>query len=59
MLVKGMLVYSSGVAEGQPFIHYGAVCIKDGDDGQKERAQYGLYRVGKPMDYELIADIVR
>lgn len=47
MLVKGMLVYSSGVAEGQPFIHYGAVCIKDGDDGQKERAKIFGERIAK------------
>ncbi|KLU64143.1 flavodoxin [Desulfosporosinus acididurans] len=47
MLVKGMLVYSSGVAEGQPFIHYGAVCIKDGDDGQKERAKIFGERIAR------------
>ncbi|AFQ43898.1 flavodoxin family protein [Desulfosporosinus meridiei] len=47
MLVKGMLVYSSGVAEGQPFIHYGAVCIKDGDDGQKERAKVFGERIAR------------
>jgi NAD(P)H dehydrogenase (quinone) len=28
MLVKGMLVYSSGSAEGQPFIHLGPVVVK-------------------------------
>lgn len=47
MLVKGMLVYSSGAAEGQPFIHYGAVCIKDGDDGQKERAKIFGERIAR------------
>lgn len=47
MLVKGMLVYSSGAAEGQPFIHYGAVCIQDGDDGQKERAKIFGERIAK------------
>ncbi|AET67935.1 multimeric flavodoxin WrbA [Desulfosporosinus orientis DSM 765] len=47
MLVKGMLVYSSGVAEGQPFIHYGPVCIKDGDDGQKERAKIFGERIAR------------
>jgi 3-isopropylmalate/(R)-2-methylmalate dehydratase small subunit len=26
-----MLVYSGGTSWGQPFIHYGAVAIKDGD----------------------------
>ena len=39
LLVKGMLVYSSGAAEGQPYIHYGPVCIGEGDEGQKERAR--------------------
>lgn len=39
MLVKGMLVYSSGSAEGQPYIHYGVVCIKNGDSDQRERAK--------------------
>jgi NAD(P)H dehydrogenase (quinone) len=38
MLVKGMLVFSGGVSEGHPYTHFGAVCIKDGDDNQKERA---------------------
>ena len=47
LLVKGMLVYSSGVAEGQPFIHYGAVCIQDGDEGQKERARIFGERIAK------------
>jgi len=47
LLVKGMLVYSSGVAEGQPFIHYGPVCIKDGDEGQKERAMIFGERIAK------------
>ncbi|SJZ51317.1 flavodoxin family protein [Selenihalanaerobacter shriftii] len=39
MLVKGMLVYSVGSAEGKPFTHYGAVCIKEGDAEQQERAK--------------------
>jgi len=39
MLVKGMLVYSGGSAEGQPYTHYGIVCLKDGDEQQKERAR--------------------
>ena len=29
LLVKGMLVYSSGGALGQPFIHLGAVALRD------------------------------
>jgi NAD(P)H dehydrogenase (quinone) len=39
LLVHGMLIYSSGVSEGDPFTHFGAVCIKDGDEVQKERAR--------------------
>ncbi len=29
MMVKGMLVYSGGTANGQPFIHLGAVGLRD------------------------------
>jgi Multimeric flavodoxin WrbA len=47
LLVIGMLVYSSGVAEGQPFIHYGPVCIQEGDEGQKERARIFGERIAK------------
>lgn len=39
LLVSGMLVYTPGVAAGAPYLHYGAVAIKDGDDFQKERAR--------------------
>jgi NAD(P)H dehydrogenase (quinone) len=39
LLVLGMLVYSGGTSWGQPFTHYGAVAIKDGDDAQRERAR--------------------
>jgi NAD(P)H dehydrogenase (quinone) len=34
MLVRGMLIYSGGIAEGQPFLHFGAVST---------RAPEGLY----------------
>lgn len=47
LLVKGMLIYASGAAEGQPFIHYGVVCIQDGDEGQKERARIFGQRIAK------------
>lgn len=47
MLVKGMLVYSSGSAEGQPFTHLGAVCIQDGDEEQKQRVQIFTKRIAK------------
>ena len=47
LLVKGMLVYSSGAAEGQPFIHYGPVCIQDGDKDQQARARIFGERIGR------------
>ncbi len=47
LLVKGMLLYSSGAAEGHPFVHYGPVCIKDGDEGQQERAKVFGQRIAK------------
>ncbi len=37
MLVKGMLVYSSGSASGQPFIHLGAVALKENFEQSKEQ----------------------
>ena len=39
MLVRGMVVYSAGASEGQPFTHFGAVAIKDGDEWQRDRAE--------------------
>src|SRR6056297_1721538 len=47
LLVKGMLVYSVGVSEGNPYTHFGAVCIKDGDESQKERARLFGERIVK------------
>ncbi len=47
LLVKGMLVYSAGAAEGQPFTHYGAVCIQGGDDSQQERAKIFGERIAR------------
>lgn len=42
LLVRGCLAYAAGASEGQPYTHFGAVTIKDGDDKQKERARiYG------------------
>ncbi|MEG1651010.1 MAG: flavodoxin domain-containing protein [Oscillospiraceae bacterium] len=35
MLVKGMLVYSGGSANGQPFIHLGAVALKENFESSK------------------------
>jgi NAD(P)H dehydrogenase (quinone) len=39
LLVKGMVVYSAGTSQGQPFTHFGCVSIKDGDEAQQERAR--------------------
>ena len=47
LLVLGALVYSGGTAWGQPYIHYGAVVIKDGDDAQRERAKQLGERVAR------------
>jgi len=38
LLVRGMVVYSGGAGVGKPYTHFGAVCIKDGTEDQKERA---------------------
>ncbi len=35
MLVKGMLIYSSGTHLGLPFIHLGPVCLKDSEEDDK------------------------
>jgi NAD(P)H dehydrogenase (quinone) len=45
LLVKGMVVYSAGTANGQPFTHYGCVTIKGGDEAQQERARVFGQRV--------------
>ena len=47
LLVMGMLVYSGGTSWGQPFIHYGAVAIKDGDEAQRERARIFGERIAR------------
>jgi len=47
LLVKGMMVYSAGVAEGNPYTHFGVVCIQDGDKDQQERAKIFGERIAK------------
>ena len=47
LLVIGMLVYSGGTSWGQPFTHYGAVAIKDGDEPQRERAKLFGERIAR------------
>jgi NAD(P)H dehydrogenase (quinone) len=39
LMVRGMLTYSAGASMGQPFTHFGAVAIRQGDDHQRERAR--------------------
>jgi len=39
LICKGMLVYTGGTSLKAPYIHAGAVCIKDGDEAQKKRAE--------------------
>lgn len=36
MMVKGMLVYSGGAGCGQPFIHLGAVALRENFDASRE-----------------------
>jgi NAD(P)H dehydrogenase (quinone) len=51
LLVKGMLVYSAGASEGQPFTHMGAVAIQDGDEYQQDRAKiFGARMAGKAVE---------
>ncbi|WP_066497169.1 flavodoxin family protein [Abyssisolibacter fermentans] len=47
LLVKGMFVFSVGSSKGQPYTHFGPVCIKDGTEEQKERAEIFGQRVAK------------
>src|SRR6056297_371444 len=47
LLVKGMLVYSSGSAEGKPYTHYGAVCIENGNEDEQLRAEKFGERIAK------------
>ena len=47
LLVLGALVYSGGTAWGQPYTHYGAVAIKDGDEAQRERAKLFGERIAR------------
>ena len=39
LLVEGMLLYSVGASQGDPYTHFGAVCIRHGDEKQQERAR--------------------
>lgn len=39
MLVRGMLVYSGGITQGQPFLHFGAVSTRAPDGLYAERCR--------------------
>jgi len=47
LLVRGMIVYSGGAAKGKPYTHFGAVCIKDGDEDQQKRAEIFGERIAR------------
>jgi NAD(P)H dehydrogenase (quinone) len=47
LLVSGMLVYTPGVSQGAPYVHYGTVAIKDGNEFQKERAKIFGQRIAQ------------
>lgn len=47
LLVGGMIVYSGGAGHGHPYTHYGAVCIRNGDEFQQQRALIFGERIAK------------
>lgn len=47
LLVMGLLAYSAGAGRGQPFTHFGAVAIKDGDEAQRDRARVFGQRIAE------------
>lgn len=55
LLVKGAFIYSVGSSEGQPFTHFGAVCIQDGShEDEGARAKVFGKRVVKNVIQEFI-----
>lgn len=55
LLVKGAFIYSVGSSEGQPFTHFGAVCIKDGShENEGTRAKLFGQRVVENVIKEFI-----
>lgn len=51
LLVKGAVVYSSGTAQGLPFIHLGPICLKGGEDAAAELFQtYGTRFAAKAKE---------
>ena len=49
LLVKGMLVYSGGAANGQPYTHFGVVCIREGNEFEQQRALIFGERIAKKI----------
>jgi NAD(P)H dehydrogenase (quinone) len=47
LLVMGLLVYSGGTSWGLPFVHFGAIAIRNGDEAQQERARIFGERVAQ------------
>ena len=51
ILVKGAVVYSSGTAQGLPFIHLGPVCLKGQEEAASELFQtYGTRFAKKALE---------
>lgn len=51
LLVKGTVVYSSGTAQGLPFIHLGPICLKGQEDSARELFQtYGTRFAKKALE---------
>ncbi len=51
ILVKGALIYSSGTAQGLPFIHLGPICLKGQEETAAELFQtYGTRFANKALE---------
>ena len=51
LLVKGAVIYSSGTAQGLPFIHLGPICLKDQEAAAAELFQtYGTRFANKAKE---------
>jgi NAD(P)H dehydrogenase (quinone) len=51
LLVKGSLIYSSGTAQGLPFIHLGPICLKGQEEAAAELFQtYGTRFAAKTKE---------
>ena len=51
LLVKGTVIYSSGVSKGLPFIHLGPICLKDQEEAAADLFQtYGTRFAAKALE---------